>query len=226
MTRLKTMPPIVELPQMDEPITNLRSYFAKSNRAVKELPFEVIERAAEALYQAYEKGHRVFLFGNGGSAALASHFACDLAKGTASPDKMSKRLRALSLADNLALITAWANDTSYEQVFAEQMRNFIQKDDVAFGISGSGRSPNVLLALQLARESGATTVGLGGFKGGKLPELCDICMVIPSDNMQIIEDLQLAVAHALFTVTRHRIRAAIATDVRETKRSAAVASAS
>src|SRR5260370_7151800 len=167
MTRLKTMPPIVELPQMDEPITNLRSYFAKSNRAVKELPFEVIKRAAEALYQAYEKGHRVFLFGNGGSPALPSHFPCDLPNTTASPNKISKRLRALSLADNLALITAWANDTSYEQVFAEQMLNFIQKYDVPFAINASGRSPNVLLALQLARESGATTVGLRGFKGGK-----------------------------------------------------------
>src|SRR5260370_7890728 len=105
MTGLKTIPPIVELPQMDEPITNLRSYFAKSNRAVKELPFEVIERAAEALYQAYEKGHRVFLFGNGGSAALASHFACDLAKGTASPAQLSNPLRALSLPPHLPLIT-------------------------------------------------------------------------------------------------------------------------
>jgi D-sedoheptulose 7-phosphate isomerase len=226
MTPLTTAPAIVQLPQTDEPIINLQSYFAESNRVVKELPLVVIEQVAEVLYQTYEKGRSVFLFGNGGSAALASHFACDLAKGTAPPEKESKRLRAVSLTDNLALMTAWANDASYEQVFAEQLRNFIQKDDVAFGISGSGRSPNVLLALQLARESGAITVGLGGYEGGKLPEVCDMCIVIPSDNMQIIEDFQLAVAHALFTVTRDRIKTATATATGEAKRLAAMASAS
>jgi D-sedoheptulose 7-phosphate isomerase len=156
----------------------------------------------------------VFLFGNGGSAALASHFACDLAKGTVLPEKFAKRFRAQSLADNLPLITAWANDTSYEQVFAEQLRNFVQSGDVAFGISGSGRSPNVLLALQAARESGAVTVGLAGYQGGKLLGVCDICVVIPSDNMQIIEDLQLAITHALFTVVRDRIYKAAEKDGR------------
>jgi D-sedoheptulose 7-phosphate isomerase len=226
MTSLKTAPAIVQLPQMDEPITDFRSYFAKSNRVARELPFAMIERVAGVLYEAYEKDRNVFLFGNGGSAALASHFACDLAKGTASADKSSKRFRALSLADNLALMTAWANDTSYEQVFAEQLRNFIQAGDVAFGISGSGCSPNVLLALQAARESGAVTVGLGGYRGGHLPEICDVCIIIPSNNMQIIEDFQLAVAHALFTVTRHRIRAATVASTSEAKRSAVAASAS
>src|SRR5260370_33955980 len=185
MTSLKTAPAIVQLPQMDEPITDFRSYFARSNKVVRELPFAMIDRVAGVLYQAYEKGGNVFLFGNGGSAALASHFACDLAKGTASPDKSLKRFRALSLADNLALITAWANDTSYEQVFAEQLRNFIQTGDVAFGISGSGCSPNVLLALQAARESGAVTCGLGGYKGGNLPHESASSTVIPSTTFQI-----------------------------------------
>jgi D-sedoheptulose 7-phosphate isomerase len=158
------------------------------------------------LCRAYEEGRSVFLFGNGGSAALASHFACDLAKGTITSQKGSKRLRALSLADNLALITAWANDTSYEQIFAEQVRNLVQAGDVVFGISGSGRSANVLLAMQAARECGAVTIGLAGYAGGKMPEACDICIVIPSDNLQIIEDLHLAVTHALFTVVRDRIQ--------------------
>jgi D-sedoheptulose 7-phosphate isomerase len=206
MTHLRTAPTTVQFPHPEEPITDLRSYFAKSNAAVRNLPLATIERVVEVLYQAYEAGRSVFLFGNGGSAALASHFACDLAKGTAAADELSKRFRVLSLTDNLALITAWANDTCYEQVFAEQLRNFVQPGDVAIGISGSGRSSNVLLALQAGRESGAITVGLAGFKGGKLPEVCDICIVIPSDNMQIVEDLQLAVAHALFTMLRHRIQ--------------------
>ena len=225
MTSLRTVS-IVQQPQTEEPITDFRSYFAKSTAVVGNLPLTTIEDVADVLYRAYEAGRSVFLFGNGGSAALASHFACDLAKGTAAPDRLSKRFRALSLADNLALITAWANDTSYEHVFAEQLRNFVQAGDVAFGISGSGRSANVLLALHAARESGAVTVGLSGYQGGKLHEVCDHCIVIPSDNMQIIEDLQLAIAHALFTVTRHRIKSATETGTGGEKRSAAIASAS
>ena len=206
MTNIKKLPAVLQLPQLDDAITNFQSYFAKSYRVGQELPLPMIERAADVLYQAYEEGRGVFLFGNGGSAALASHFACDLAKGTVIPGRLSKRFRALSLTDNVALMTAWANDTAYERLFAEQLYNFIQAGDVAFGISGSGCSPNVLLGLQAARESGALTVGLGGFKGGKLPAVCDLCIIIPSDNMQIIEDFQLAITHALFTVIRHRIQ--------------------
>lgn len=206
MTNNKKAPAVLQLPQVDGPITDFQSYFAKSHRVGRELPFAMIEQAAGVLYQAYEEGRSVFLFGNGGSAALASHFACDLAKGTVLPGRLSKRFRALSLTDNVALMTAWANDTAYERLFAEQLYNFIHADDVAFGISGSGCSPNVLLGLQAARESGALTVGLGGFKGGKLPAVCDLCIIIPSDNMQIVEDFQLAITHALFTVLRHRIQ--------------------
>ncbi len=209
MTFLKIMPPIVRLPKKDEPITNFGSYFSRSSGVIRELPLAMLERVAGVLYQAYEERRSVFLFGNGGSASLASHFACDLAKGTVTSDNPAKRFRVLSLADNMALMTAWANDTSYEQVFAEQLRNFIKRGDVAFGISASGNSPNVLQALQAARESGAVTVGLAGYQGGKLPKLCDHCIVIPSENMQIIEDQQLAIAHALFTVLRYRINQAI-----------------
>jgi D-sedoheptulose 7-phosphate isomerase len=219
------IPPVFRRSQKDEPITNFGSYFARSSGVIRELPLAMLERVAGVLYQAYEDGRGVFLFGNGGSASLASHFACDLAKGTVAKGSLSKRFRVLSLADNMALMTAWANDTSYEQVFAAQLRNFVQRGDVAFGISASGCSPNVLQALQAARESGAVTVGLAGFQGGKLPPLCDYCIIIPSDNMQIIEDLQLAIAHALFTVTRHRISSAAATDVCESVSPAALATA-
>jgi D-sedoheptulose 7-phosphate isomerase len=182
-----------------------QSYFGDTARVLPHLPYVEIEEAANQLYRAYQEGRRVFLFGNGGSASLASHFACDLGKGTADAGNREKRFRVLSLTDNTALLTAWANDTSYEQVFAEQLRNFIQYGDVAFAISGSGSSRNVLLALQAARQAGSINIGLTGFKGGKMKELCDVCIVIPSDNMQIIEDFHLSTAHALFTVVRHRI---------------------
>jgi D-sedoheptulose 7-phosphate isomerase len=205
MPNLKAAPTMVPSAPTNKPIADSYSYFENYTRVLAQLPYSAIEQVADELHRAYEQGRKVFLFGNGGSAALASHFACDLGKGTTAPAKLNKHFRVLSLTDNAALITAWANDTSYEQVFAEQLRNFVEVGDIAFGISGSGSSPNVLLALEVAREAGAINIGLTGFKGGKMPGLCDLCIIIPSDNMQIIEDLQLSIAHALFTVIRHRI---------------------
>ncbi len=193
------------LPQVHAAITDFATYFERHASAVENLPYLQIERVADELYRAYEEGRRVFLFGNGGSASLASHLACDLGKGTVVAGKAQQRFRVLALTDNIALITAWANDTAYEQIFAEQLRNFVECGDIAFAISGSGNSPNVLLALQAARDAGAINIGLTGFKGGKMRGLCDLCIVIPSDNMQIIEDLHVSIAHALFTVIRHRI---------------------
>jgi len=207
MSNVDSIDCIAEPLHLDIPGSGFRSYFGDAAKVLSHLPYAEIEEAANRLYRAYQEERRVFLFGNGGSAALASHFACDLGKGTATASNSEKRFRALSLTDNMALVTAWANDTSYEHVFAEQIRNFIQCGDVAFAISGSGSSPNVLLALQAAREAGATNIGLTGFKGGKMKELCDVCIVIPSNNMQIIEDFHLSTAHALFTVLRRRITA-------------------
>jgi D-sedoheptulose 7-phosphate isomerase len=186
-------------------ISNAHSYFASLSQTVRKLPFETIDRVCDVLLDAYENGRMIYLFGNGGSAALASHFACDLGKGTI--DGSKKRFRVLALTDNVPLMTAWANDSRYEDIFAEQLANFVRKDDVAFAISGSGNSQNVLNALELARESEATTIGLVGYSGGRMKELCDVCMIVPSDNMQIIEDLHLCVAHALFSGVRRRLSA-------------------
>jgi D-sedoheptulose 7-phosphate isomerase len=205
MTDRKQLPFVTKTVKATQPISDFYSYFENSSRVVSELPYAQIEELATCLEMACERGQTVFLFGNGGSASLASHFACDLGKGTAMWGRVHKRFRVLSLAENMALLTAWANDTSYEQVFAEQLRNLVQPGDIAFAISGSGSSPNVLRALQLARESGAINMGLTGFKGGKMKDLCDLCVVVPSDNMQIIEDMHLSIAHALFTVIRHRM---------------------
>lgn len=188
------------------PIMDSETYFEHCQRVMASMPHSKIEQAADKLHHAYEEGRKVFTFGNGGSAALASHFACDLGKGTAMAGNPHKRFKVMSLTDNIPLMTAWANDTSYDQVFAEQIRNFIQPGDIAVAVSGSGNSPNVLLGLQAAREAGAFNIGLGGFQGGKMKPLCDLCIVIPSDNMQIIEDLHVSVSHALFTLVRHRIQ--------------------
>jgi D-sedoheptulose 7-phosphate isomerase len=216
---------IVRPPKKSAVISDSHAYFENYAKVVAQLPYADIEGVTDELHRAYHDGRNVFLFGNGGSAALASHFACDLGKGTAAPGGPRKRFRVIALTDNVALITAWANDTSYDQVFAEQLRNLVQPGDIAFGISGSGCSPNVLLALQAARESGAINIGLTGFKGGKMKALCDRCIIIPSDNMQIIEDLQLGIAHALFTVLRHRITSAPEIDLNSVEPAPALPSA-
>src|SRR5258708_13769429 len=185
-------------------ILGSKQYFEELQRVAVCLPHDEVDHLAATLVEAYESGRAVYLFGNGGSASLASHLACDLGKGTAYCNG-GKRFRVLALTDNLPTLTAWANDSSYEDVFSEQLRNFVQAEDVAFAISGSGNSQNVLNALQVARGAGATTVGISGFQGGKMKALCDICVVVPSDDMQIIEDMHLAVAHSIFRIVHSRL---------------------
>jgi D-sedoheptulose 7-phosphate isomerase len=184
---------------------NSEEYFGSYKNIVANLPYQNIDRVVDDLVCAFENGATVFILGNGGSAALASHFACDLGKGTVSVGNGHRRFRVMALTDNIPLITAWANDTSYEQIFAEQLRNFVTSDDVVFAISGSGNSPNVLRALEVARDHNARTIGLTGFKGGSMKGLCDVCVIVPSNNMQIIEDFHLSVTHAIFSVIRQKI---------------------
>ena len=164
---------------------------------LRSLPIAAVDRARHALHSAYTAGKTIFVFGNGGSAATASHIACDMGKGTVRTGH-AKRLRIISLTDNVPLITAWANDSSFEDVFAEQLLNLVGPGDVALAISGSGRSRNVLKALRTARDCGAVTVGFAGFDGGMMKQFCDVCVIVPSDNMQLIEDAHHCIAHAVF----------------------------
>jgi D-sedoheptulose 7-phosphate isomerase len=183
--------------------TDVTTYFDNVVEVIANMPFTTIDRIVSALLQAYESSRMIYVFGNGGSAALASHFACDLGKGATNGS--AKRFQVLAFTDNVPLMTAWANDARYEDIFAEQLANFVRPDDIAFAISGSGKSPNVLKALQVARKSGAFTIGLTGFQGGDMKSLCDLCLIVPSDNMQIIEDLHLSATHAVFTALRAKI---------------------
>lgn len=186
-------------------IANAHDYFEMQKFALAQLPFQDIDKITEELWRAYEDRRKVFLFGNGGSASLACHFACDLGKGTAVAEAGHKRFQVIALTSNVAVLTALANDLSYEEVFAEQLRNLIDPGDISLAISGSGNSPNVLRALEVSRELGGINIGLGGFRGGKMRLLCDYAAIVPSDNMQVVEDLQLSIAHALFTCLRQRI---------------------
>jgi D-sedoheptulose 7-phosphate isomerase len=181
-----------------------KHYFEEVQRVAANVPIRAVDQIADVLLKAYEFGRTVYLFGNGGSAALASHFACDLGKGTAYCNG-GKRFRVLALTDNIPTLTAWANDSTFEDVFSEQLRCFVQPQDIAFGISGSGNSKNVLNALQIARDARAVTLGISGFQGGKMKSLCDICVVVPSHNMQIIEDLHLMITHSVYHAIYSRI---------------------
>jgi D-sedoheptulose 7-phosphate isomerase len=180
-----------------------KSYFGGLSATLQNLTYAAIDQIAEALLRAYKDRAAVFLFGNGGSAALASHLACDLGKGTAIEGR--ERFRVLSLTDNVPLMTAWANDSRYEDIFSEQLRNFVRPGDLAFAISGSGNSPNVLNGLRTSKQAGAFNIGLTGYRGGKMKALCDLCVVVPSENMQVIEDLHLSISHCVFSLVYNGI---------------------
>jgi len=190
-------------PPTPHELTRSETYFVGVAAVLQGLPFATIDRVADALWRAYVENRTLYVFGNGGSAALASHCACDFGKGTVVNG--NRRFRVLALTDNVPLMTAWANDASYEDVFAEQLESLVHKDDIALAISGSGNSPNVLKALHVARNAGAFTIGLTGFKGGRMKDLCDLCVIVPSDSMQVIEDLHVCVNHAIFSTLRAKM---------------------
>lgn len=185
------------------------AYLGRLRAAIDSLPLEAVEGLVDRLYAAYREGRKVLIVGNGGSAATASHMACDLAKnvfgqfpGDAAP---SGRFKVLALTDNIPLITAWANDAGYDRVFLEQVRTFTDPGDVLVAISGSGNSPNVVEAVKLARRLGAETIGILGFSGGKLKDLVDRAVIVTSDDYGPIEDLHMALDHIVTTCLREMI---------------------
>ena len=191
---------------MDPRLTTSYLYLSELATALVRFESTPVENIVDALFEAYLGETDVYIFGNGGSAALASHFACDLAKNVTFANG-SRRLRALSLTDNFSLMSAWSNDLGYESVFVEQLRNFLRPSDLVIAISGSGNSPNVLRALEFASDIGAKAVGITGRDGGKMAPLCDPCLIVPSQNMQIIEDLHTITMHAVSSALYSRISA-------------------
>ncbi len=157
-----------------------------------------LQQILSLLEDAYHQGHRLFLMGNGGSAATASHFALDLAKNTITPG--APRLKAISLTDHVPLITAWSNDKAYEDIFEEQLATMLEPGDVVIGISTSGNSLNVIKALRLAKQTGAATIGLLGANGGVIKTLVDAYVLAPGQNIEQEEDAHLILAHV---ITRH-----------------------
>ena len=178
----------------------IQDYINEVKNALDSLDIESIEIAVNMLIKAYEKGSKVFIFGNGGSASTATHMACDLGKGTLSRfyDNKEKRLRVISLTDNIALLTAYANDLSFDHAFVQQLRNLVEKGDVVIVLSGSGNSKNLIKAIKYANEQGAKTIGILGFKnGGKLAEMVDCKIVVQSSHYGPVEDVHLVLNHLL-----------------------------
>ena len=180
-----------------------KEYFTSLQEVFSRLDLAVIDQMTEAIWENYENGHTLYIFGNGGSAALASHFACDIGKGTVAPNR--KRLRTVSLTDNVPLLTALANDLAYKDVFSEQLAGLAERGDMVLAISGSGNSPNVVQGLEEAKKLGLHTLVLTGFSGGLVKAIADLCLIVPSDNMQHIEDAHLCATHAIFRAIRHRM---------------------
>ncbi len=174
------------------------TYFTQIEQMMRAVSQEHLSHILHILEACYYNGHRIFIIGNGGSAATASHFALDLAKNTIMPD--APRLKAISLTDHVPLITAWSNDTAYEHIFAEQLANLIEPGDVVIGISASGNSLNVINALLLAQQSRALTIGLLGATGGRMKEIVDAYVLAPGQNIEQEEDAHLIIAHV---ITRH-----------------------
>ncbi|MBA3413746.1 MAG: SIS domain-containing protein [Chloroflexia bacterium] len=159
-----------------------------------------LRAAAELLLETQARGRVVFMVGNGGSAATASHFACDLAKGTRGDG--APTFRVMALTDNAPLLTAWANDAGYERVFAEQLRSLARPGDLLVAISASGSSPNIVAAVEAARSLRTRTLALTGRDGGAIGPLADLVVRVPSDRIEIVEDAHMAIAHSLCVAAR------------------------
>ncbi len=187
-------------------VSHVSEYLDKLKNCFDSISEESISTIAGTIHAAYVGGKNVFVLGNGGSASTASHFVCDLSKGTAIDGK--PRLKAISLTDNVALITAISNDIDYDYVFREQLITFLNEGDVVICISASGNSPNVLEAASYARSKNAISIGLIGFGGGKLKGLVDQAIVFNSTDYGPVEDSQLILGHIISIEVDRRIRGA------------------
>ena len=161
-----------------------------------------IHEITKQLIQARDNGNTIFVMGNGGSGSTASHFVSDLLKTAIT--KNSKRFKAISLVDNVPVNLAWSNDVSYDNIFLEQLKNFLNKNDVVIGFSGSGNSQNLVNAFEYAKTNDAITIAISGMGGGKISKLVDFSLVVPSDDMLLIESMHLLLCHCIIHVIRQQ----------------------
>jgi D-sedoheptulose 7-phosphate isomerase len=187
-------------------------YLTRVCQEIQRLDPDEIENLSELVEAAYVDGRFVFICGNGGSGANASHFCEDLAKCTLRDFETQKRLKVLSLTDNTAGIMAWANDEGYDRIFVEQLKNLASPGDLLLAISGSGNSPNILEAVAWANEHGLTTVGITGFSGGKLKSLAHHNLHAAIDDMGMVESLHQVAFHWIIDDLNRRFSAEVLVD--------------
>jgi D-sedoheptulose 7-phosphate isomerase len=182
---------------------SVSKYFVEMQSILSRMPEKELAETVSLLLQAWKACRHVFILGNGGSAATASHMVNDLSKATIVPGM--PRLRVVALTDNISLITAWANDTSYENIFKEQLENLLETGDLVLALSASGNSLNILIAMEFARLHGAVTIGWTGCSGGKLKDAAEHCLHAPTDDPGIIESIHLIWNHLIARELRSRI---------------------
>ena len=170
-------------------------YVSTLQVVLSQLDLNPIKQATNVLLEAYERGNCIYIFGNGGSGTTASHMVGDFIKGVSYG--LEKKFKMICLNDNYTTLTAFANDVNYDLVFVEPLKNFLQNGDVVIGLSGSGNSRNVVLALEYAQSKGNTIIGFSGYSGGKVRELSEVNIHIPIDSMEVTEDLHLSVLHMI-----------------------------
>jgi D-sedoheptulose 7-phosphate isomerase len=175
-------------------------YLEEVGNILRRVPRDPLVQIIAVLTKARADRKQIFLIGNGGSAATASHVANDLLKSTVAPGR--PRMKIIALTDNIPVLLAYANDCGYETIFSEQLDALAQSGDVLIAFSGSGRSPNIIQALDLARARGLKTIGFAARDGGLMKDRCDICVVVPCQPMEQIEDVHLVLGHLIYSAIR------------------------
>jgi len=181
----------------------IRDYLDSQSQCIDELMrnnLPTIKTIFHIIKKAKIHGNIIYIMGNGGSASTATHFASDLLK--TSLTKNTKKIKAFSLSDNTPVMLAWANDTSYEDIFKKQLESLLEKNDVVIGISGSGNSINILNAIKFANKENAITISFTGKDGGKISKNSQVNLTVPSDDMLTIETMHLLICHLLITLLR------------------------
>lgn len=176
----------------------IKEYLTKEVSILNKLNIEELNTAMNAVNDAWKNGANIYTMGNGGSSATASHFVCDFNKGISC--ETGKKFKLVCLSDNTPIITAIANDMSYDDVFLLQLKDVLKANDLVIAISGSGNSKSIIKAVEYAKEIGAKVVGLTGYSGGKLKELADYKMHVPVDDMQITEDIHMIFDHMMMKI--------------------------
>lgn len=183
-------------------ISLMDNYFDRLKETIDKLDRKEISKFIDIMQAAKQNGHYVYIMGNGGSGATASHFVCDFNKGMSYSH--SEKHRLVCLNDNISTMLAYANDVGYEDIFVEQLKNFLKPNDVVIAISGSGNSKNIIKAVNYANSKGAITVGFTGFSGGALKNIAKYSINTMIDDMQITEDIHMIICHMIYSITQNK----------------------